>query len=141
MNTAFADPFEALFNLQRALEASGARDWLQDRTASPGPFPPINVFQQGDDILAIIELPGISKDSLAIKAKENSIRISGRKAPSYPEGASVHRRERVFGDFDRTLALPVELNPDGIKAEYRDGILALFLPRSESDKPRTIKIS
>src|ERR1700739_1764054 len=141
MITAFADPFEALFNLQRALEASGASDWLQERTTSQGPFPPINVFQQGDDILAIIELPGVSKSDLQIQAKENSIRIFGKKAVDYPEEASLHRRERVSGEFDRTLSLPVQIEPDGIKAEYRDGILAVFLPRVQSDKPRTIKIT
>jgi HSP20 family protein len=141
MITAFADPFEALFNLQRALEARLASDWLQNQTTSQGPFPPINVFQQGDDLLAIIELPGIDKASLQIEAKENTIRIAGKKAVSYPEGVSVHRRERVAGEFDRTISLPVQLAPDGIKAEYRDGVLALFLPRSERDKPRTITIS
>jgi len=140
MITALADPFETLFNLQRALEGRLASDWLQDRTASQGPFPPINVFQQGDDVLAIIELPGVDKDSLQVQAKENTIRIAGKKAISYPEGVSVHRRERTFGEFDRTLSLPVQLDPDRIKAEYRDGILAIHLPRSERDKPRTIKI-
>ena len=60
---------------------------------------------------------------------------------SYPDGVSVHRHERVAGEFDRTISLPVQLEPDRIKAEYRDGILALFLPRSERDKPRTITIS
>jgi HSP20 family protein len=140
MVTAFADPFDALFNLQRALEARTSSDWLQNQTTSQGPFPPINVFQQGDDILAIIELPGIDKSHLQIQAKENTIRISGRKVISYPEG-SVHRRERVSGEFDRTLSVPVQLDPEGIKAEYRDGVLALFLPRSERDKPRTIQIS
>jgi HSP20 family protein len=141
MITAFADPFETLFNLQRALEARRASDWLQQQTASQGPFPPINVFQQGDDILAIIELPGLDKSQLQIQAKENTIRICGKKDIDFPEGVSVHRRERVFGEFDRTLSLPVQLDPDGIKAEYRDGILALFLPRAERDKPRTIRIS
>ena len=140
MATDFADPFDALFNLQRAVESRIASDWLQDQTAAQGPFPPINVFQQGEDILAIIELPGVDKNDLQIQAKENTIRMSGRKAANFPEGVSVHRRERVFGEFDRTLSLPVQLDPDGIKAEYRDGILALFLPRSERDKPRTIKI-
>ena len=140
MITAFADPFDTLFNLQRALDARTESDWLQNQTTSQGPFPPINVFQQGDDILAIIELPGIDKNELKIQAKENTIRISGKKVVSYPE-ASVHRRERVFGEFDRTLSVPVQLDPDGIKAEYRDGVLALFLPRSEHDKPRTIPIS
>jgi len=52
----------------------------------------------------------------------------------------VHRRERVSGEFDRTLSLPIELDPNGIKAEYRDGLLALYLPRAESDKPRSIKV-
>lgn len=141
MVTAFADPFDTLFNLQRALEARTASDWLQNQTASPGLFPPINVFQQGDDILAIIELAGIDKNNLQIQAKENKIRISGKKIIDYPEGTSVHRRERVSGEFDRTLSLPVNLDPDGIKAEYRDGILALFLPRSERDKPRTVQVS
>jgi len=140
MVTAFADPFDALFNLQRALEARLASDWLQDLTTSRGPFPPINVFQQGEDILAIIELPGIDKNDVQIQAKENTIRISGRKAVDFPEGVSVHRRERIWGEFDRTLSLPVQLDPDGIKAEYRDGVLALFLPRAERDKPRMIAI-
>jgi HSP20 family protein len=137
----FADPFDALLDLQRSLEASLASDWLQDLTTSRGPFPPINVFQQGDDILAIIELPGVNKNDLQIEAKENSIRIFGKKAVDYPEGVSLHRRERVSGDFDRTLTFPVQIEPDRIRAEYRDGILALFLPRAESDKPRSIKIT
>jgi HSP20 family protein len=141
MITAFADPFETLFNLQSALEARIASDWLRNQTASRGPFPPINVFQRGDDILAIIELPGLDKNNLQIEAKENTIRISGTKSADYPDQVSVHRRERVFGEFDRTLSLPVQLDPDAIKAEYRDGILALFLPRAERDKPRTIRIS
>jgi HSP20 family protein len=136
----FADPSDALLNLQRALEERLESGWLQDFTTGRGPFPPINVFQQGDDILAIIELPGIDKDDLQIQAKENTIRISGRKSVDYPEGVSVHRRERVWGEFDRTLSLPVQLDPDRIKAEYKDGILALFLPRAERDKPRTITI-
>jgi len=52
----------------------------------------------------------------------------------------VHRRERLSGRFDRAVTMPVEINPDGVKAEYRDGILALFLPRAESEKAKTIKI-
>jgi HSP20 family protein len=140
MVTVYADPFDTLFNLQRALEARIASDWLQNQTAGRGPFPPINVFQQGDELLAIVELPGVDKNDLQIQAQENTIRIAGKRNVDLPEGVSVHRRERVFGEFDRTLSLPVQLDPNAIKAEYRDGILALYLPRSERDKPRTIKI-
>jgi|GEM_PF-5421377 len=51
MISPFADPFDALFNLQRALDAQLQSEWLRDATTNRGPFPPINVFQQGDNIL------------------------------------------------------------------------------------------
>ena len=105
-----------------------------------GNYPPINVFQQGDDLVAIIELPGVNKADLNIQAKEDTIRISGRKSIEYPEDVSLHRRERLSGDFDRTLVVPMQIDADAIKAEYNNGLLALFIPRAERDKPRTIEI-
>jgi HSP20 family protein len=137
----FTDPFERLFSLQRALESALASDWLREATTGIGAFPPINVFQQGHDFLAVVELPGVSKDDLEIQAQENTLRIAGKKSVKYEDGVSVHRRERVSGDFDRTISVPVQIDPQGIKAEYRDGVLALFIPRAASDKPRTIKIN
>jgi HSP20 family protein len=141
MVTTFADPFDALLSLQRALDARLTSDWLEDSTTSHGAFPPINVFQQGENLLAIIELAGVDKNDLQIQAKDNTIRISGKKVAAFPESVSVHRRERIVGAFDRTLSLPLRLDPDGIRAEYRDGILALYLPRAEGDKPRSIAIN
>jgi HSP20 family protein len=137
----YADPFEALFSFQRALENRLSSDWLANTTAGTGSYPPINVFQQGDDLVAIVELPGVNRDDLNIQAKDNTIRIAGRKSVDYPKDASAHRRERLWGVFDRTLSVPIQIDPDGIRAEYRDGVLALFVPRAERDKPRTIQIS
>jgi HSP20 family protein len=136
-----ADPFDALLNLQQALDSFRASDWLLSSPSGTGPYPPLNVFRKGDDFLVIIELPGIKKSELEIQAKDNTIRIAGTKSVSYPEKVSLHRRERLGGRFDRAVTLPVEIDADRVKAEYHDGILALFLPRSERDKPRTIKIS
>ena len=134
-------PLDALFDLQRALEARLDSDWLQGATGGTGAFPPINVFQQGDNLVAIVELPGVDKANLEIQAKDNAVRISGTKAVTYPEGVSVHRRERLTGTFDRTLTVPMQIHAEGIKAEYRDGVLALFIPRAAADKPRTITIN
>jgi HSP20 family protein len=141
MFASFNDPLEALFALQRALDARIASDWMGRGTAAMGSFPPTNIFQKGEDLVAIVELPGIDKNDLEIEAKENTIRIRGKKTIAYGEQASVHRRERVSGVFDRTLSVPIRIEPDRIKAEYRDGILALFIPRAEADKPRPIKIN
>jgi HSP20 family protein len=99
------------------------------------------VFQQGDNLVAIIELAGVNKSDLEIQAKDNTIRISGKKSVAYPEKVSLHRRERLAGTFDRTLTVPIQIDADRIKAEYRDGVLALFIPRAESDKPRSISIN
>jgi HSP20 family protein len=134
-------PLDALFDLQRALDARLDSDWLRGATAGTGAYPPINVFQQGDNLVAILEVPGVSKDDLEIQAKDNAIRISGKKSFAYPEGVSVHRRERLSGTFDRTLTVPMQVHAEGIKAEYRDGVLALFIPRAEADKPRTVRIN
>ena len=136
----YADPFQTLFAFQRALENRLSSDWLGTTTAAMGTYPPINVFQQGDDLVAIVELPGVNKGDLNIQAKENTIRIAGQKTIDYPENVSLHRRERLSGVFDRTLAVPMQIDPDRIQAEYKDGLLALFIPRAEKDKPRTIEV-
>jgi HSP20 family protein len=134
-------PLDALFEFQRALDARLDSDWLRGSTTGTGAFPPINVFQQADSLVAIVELPGVNKSDLEIQAKDNAIRISGKKVIAYQNGASLHRRERLSGTFDRTLTVPMQIDANSIKAEYRDGVLALFIPRAESDKPRSIAIS
>ena len=141
MALGFADPFDALFRFQRALEQQLDSDWLENATSGVGAFPSINVFQRGSDFVAIIELPGVSKDDLGLEVRGNTIRISGKKTVDYGGKASMHRRERIAGNFDRTINLPVQLDPDRIAADYRNGILALSLPRAESDKPKAIKVN
>ena len=136
----YTDPFDALFAFQRALENRLSSGWLGSSTAAGGAYPPINIFQQGDDLVAIVEMPGVNKDNLNIQAKENTIRIAGQKSVDYPENVSLHRRERLSGNFDRTLVVPMQIDPDRIRAEYNDGLLALYIPRAEKDKPRTIEI-
>jgi HSP20 family protein len=134
------DQLYALLTLQRALERNLDSDWLRGATAGIGSFPPINIFQQGDDFVALAELPGINKCDIEIQVQDKAIRISGRRTVQPGAAASIHRRERISGVFDRTITLPVQVDAERLKAEYQNGMLALFIPRAESDKPRTIKI-
>ena len=136
----FADPVDALLQFQQALDAFRTSGWLGSSPSGRGAYPPLNVFRKGDDIVVITELPGIRKSDLRIQVKGNTIRIAGSKAVKYGEQASLHRRERLAGNFDRAITVPVEIDADNVKAEYRDGILALYLPRAERDKPKTITI-
>src|ERR1700734_1756843 len=132
--------FNTLLGLQDALQAFRTSAWLQSGPSGGGSYPPLNVFRKGDDLVAIAEVPGVNKSDLELQVKGRTIRLAGTKSVKYPENASLHRRERLAGRFDRSVTLPVEIDPDGVKAECHDGILALSLPRSERDKPRSIKI-
>jgi HSP20 family protein len=134
------DPFEALFRLQQGLDAFRTSDWLQSGPSGSGSYPPVNVFRKGDDFVVITEVPGIDKSNLEIQVQGNTLRIAGAKSVNYPEEASLHRRERLAGRFDRAVTLPVGIEADGVKAECRDGILVLLLPRAEREKPKSIKV-
>jgi HSP20 family protein len=136
----FTDPFDTLLNLQQALDAFRTSSWLETSPSGSGAYPPINVFRKGDDFVVITEVPGVAKSDLDIEVKGNTVRIAGTKAVEYSDKTSLHRRERLSGRFDRAISVPVELDAEQVKAECRDGILALYLPRAERDKPRAIKI-
>ena len=135
------DPFDALSGLQQALEVFRESEWLTAGLSGRGAYPPLNVFRKGDDFIVVAEVPGVQKSDLDIQVKSNTLRLAGVKSASYPDKASLHRRERLAGRFDRTVSLPVEIDADGVKAECRDGVLALWLPRAERDKPKAIPVA
>jgi HSP20 family protein len=136
-----SDALDALLQFQQSLDTSRSSGWLGAGPSGGGSYPPLNVFRQGDDIVVIAEVPGVRKSDLQIEVKGRTIRIAGAKSVGYGEKTSIHRRERLAGRFDRAITLPVEIEADKVKAECRDGILALYLPRAETDKPRAIPLS
>lgn len=134
-------PSSTLVNLQQALDRFRASGWLDAGLSGSGAYPPINVFRKGDDFALIAEIPGVKKSDLEVQIKGRTVRVSGAKTVNYPQGASVHRRERLEGRFDRAVTLPTEIDTEHARAEFRDGVLALLLSRAESEKPKTIKVT
>src|SRR5579862_3078393 len=108
MTILLSDPFDALPQFQQALDAFRASGWLGSGPSASGAYPPLNVFRQGDDIVIVTEVPGIAKDELTVQVKGNTIRIAGTKRVGYRDNAALHRRERLSGNFDRAVTLPVE---------------------------------
>lgn len=141
MVSTFTSPLETLLGLQKSLDEAMSNDWFGPSTSSRGAFPPINSFQDDGNIVIIAEIPGVDRKDIEIQVKNRQVRLSGKKTIDYGEKVSIHRRERDSGQFDRTVTVPFEIDPDKVKAEYRNGVLALFVPRAESDKPRVINIS
>ena len=108
----YADPFDTLFQFQQALDTLRASNWLESGPSGGGAYPPLNVFRKGDGIVIITEVPGIKKADLRIEVKGKTIRIAGAKSVGYSDKASIHRRERRGGSFDRAVTVPVEIDAD-----------------------------
>ena len=135
------DPFATLLAVQRAMDNAMRSDWFGTRTSGRGTFPPVNVFSEGEDFVIVAELPGVKKEDLDVQVKGDTVRIRGKKVVEIGDEASVHRRERTDGQFDRTLSFPAQLDAAKASADYRDGVLTLRLPRAESEKPRSVSIN
>jgi HSP20 family protein len=135
------DPFATLLAVQRAMDNAMRSDWFGTRTSGRGTFPPVNVFSEGEDFVVVAELAGVKKEDLDVQVKGDTVRIQGKKVVEIGDAASVHRRERTDGQFDRTLSFPAQLDPAKASADYRDGVLTLRLPRAESEKPRSVAIN
>jgi HSP20 family protein len=88
------DPFDALLNLQQALDAFRASSWLDPGPSGAGSYPPIDVFRKGDDFVILAEVAGLKKSDLQVQVKGSTIRLAGAKTIDYGENASLHRRER-----------------------------------------------
>src|SRR3954470_5826482 len=111
------DPFEQLREFQGALDTFRSSGWLGSGLSAGGAYPPINIFRKGDDIVAIIEVPGVRKSDLDIKIERNTLRLSGSKSLEYGDRVGTHRRERAAGRFDRAVTLPIDIDRDQIRAE------------------------
>ena len=131
---------DTLLALQDALDVAQDTGYFEGATTNTGVYPPINIFEKGGDLVLVAELPGIKKEDLQLQVKGNSVRLAGERVINYGENISYHRIERNSSKFDRTLKLPINVEADNVKAEYREGILVVSLPRAEADKPRRIAI-
>jgi len=101
--------------------------------------PRVDVLDRGKDLLVRAEIPGMNKDDLHISLTDQTVTIRGEShKESKDEKGDYFRREISRGEFQRTLALPVEVQGDKASASFKDGVLELVLPKS--DKPASRKI-
>lgn len=140
MTTTYSDPFETLLRLQRALDQSRLSAPRGLTTAGSGAFPHVNLFQRDHTFVLIAELPGVDRKQLKVEVQQNHLRLAGARPPAPAGDRSVHRRERVAGQFDRTLTFPAPVDASTAQAEYRDGLLIVTLPQASEARPRTVSV-
>jgi len=103
--------------------------------------PLVDVEESDKEFTIKAELPEVNKEDVKVELENGSIRISGeRKLEKEESGHRWHRVERSYGAFERTFTLPEETRRTEIKAEFKDGLLKVHLPKGESAKPKTLEI-
>ncbi len=103
--------------------------------------PALDVYEDKDNLYVKAELPGMKKEEIELSLHEGTLSISGeRKEERKHEGADVCRAERFFGRFQRTVTLPAPVASEKVKAQYKDGILTVTLPKTEEAKPKHIDV-
>lgn len=103
--------------------------------------PAIDVHEDKDNVYVKAELPGMKREEIEVSLHEGTLSIAGeRKGESKYEGAEVYRAERFVGRFQRTLTLPAPVASEKVKAQYKDGLLTITLPKTEEAKPKHIDV-
>jgi len=103
--------------------------------------PSVDVVETDDTVVVKAELPGMEPKDVDISVSGDKLTIKGeRKAEKEEKGKTFYRMERCYGSFCRTVELPVSVEADKAKADYKNGVLEITLPKTEQVKAKKIPI-
>ena len=134
------DPVEGLLRLQEELDRYFGKPQFDLGLTGPNVFPLVNVFTDADNLVVQAEVPGVKPDELHVQVDPGRLTIGGERTLGGGDKVSFHRRERRPGTFSRTIQLPRDVDPEQAKADYRNGILTVRIPKHAAAKPRTIEV-
>jgi HSP20 family molecular chaperone IbpA len=100
--------------------------------------PAVDVYENGDELLLYADIPGVTRDDLALHFANNQLTIEARRKPN--EQGKLLASEFGPADFLRSFSVPPGLDADKVSAEFRDGVLCIHLPKSAAVKPRQIQV-
>ena len=109
-------------------------------TARPAIVPPIDIYDSGDGLVLVADLPGVSGDTVDVQVQDNKLTLFGRLVGAVPEDAQPLHREFMEADFLRSFILSDDVDHERIEAAMSGGVLTVKLPRVERAKPRRIDV-
>ena len=138
------DPFQNLSSLQeqvnRLFETSFPR--RSDNSALTAWAPAVDIFETENELVLKADLPDVNEKDLDIRVENNMLTIRGeRKFEQEVKEENYLRIERTYGSFSRSFSLPNTVNTEGIKAEYKNGVLTVQLPKRAESKPKQVKVN
>jgi HSP20 family protein len=135
------DPFRDMFRLQDEMLRG-----LEDRKGfrgneSVGWTPACDIYEDGEAVTVRVELAGVEPKDVDIRFENGVLTLRGeRKLPNEEQTQNYHRIETAYGTFTRTFSLPGTIDADKIRAEAKNGQLAIILPKRAETKPRAIQV-
>lgn len=103
--------------------------------------PVLDLYQDNDNVVATVELPGMRKEDIDISLHDGVLTIAGERQTSLGEGENAERTERFSGKFRRSITLPSRVDAGKVSASYKDGILTVTLPKAEEAKPKKVEVT
>ncbi len=139
------DPFRNVSTLQdrinRMFDEAFTRKEFNDDATMGAWRPDVDIYDTDNALIVKAELAGVPKENVTVDVKDNILTIKGeRSVDKEVKEENYYRRERSFGSFQRSFTLPAAINPDNIKATYKDGILEIEIPKPEEKKPKQVTI-
>ncbi len=103
--------------------------------------PRVDVYEDGNNLIIEAEIPGAKKEDIEVKIKDNAVVIRGEvKKEEEKKDEQYYRKERFYGTFERVIPLPVEVKAEEAKAEFKDGVLKLVLPKTTQEHEVKIEV-
>ena len=104
--------------------------------------PALDLYQNNDNMVARVELPGMRKEDIEISLQDGTLTIRGdRKFEKEENGKKYHRVERAYGSFGRSFSLPDDASPAKVTADFKDGVLKVHLAKNEKARPQQVEVS
>ena len=141
------DPFRDASVLQDRInrifsESFGQTRDLDDEMSLCSWKPAVDIYESENGIVLKAELPGITKKDISVEIKDNVLTLKGeRHADPQIREEKYYRRERCFGTFQRSFTLQERIQPDLIKASFKEGVLTVEIPRPEEEKPKRVTVT
>ena len=146
MNLVRWTPFREMTTMQDRIDRMfNSPFWLTGRMDDDSGMgmwnPVVDLYEKDDHFVIKAELPGVDKKDITIDLKDRLLTLSGQRSyENEVKEENYYRRERSCGKFQRAFTLPADVDSDKIKAEFKDGLLQIEVPKPEGHKPKTITI-
>ena len=133
----FLTPFDKMFDQMVEAQFPEMTKSVGVKPYQGSAYPKVNVYEYEDKVGIVAEIPGLTKKDISVEVEDGTLTISGEKHNILEDnGAKVLRRELKASSFKRNFELGENLDGDNIKADFKDGVLSISIPKIEPEKPK-----